>query len=110
MRNRPKTVRDYIDEQVDLRIKSVYDENGELKNVSRIIVESEARGLAEGIAEGKAEGKAEGIAEGEAKGKQELIITFLASRSLPLSEISRITGMPVEQLRALAKQNNIDLE
>lgn len=59
-------------------------------------------GVAKGKADGKAEGLAEGLAEGELKGKIEMATGMILER-MPLSVISRISGLSEEFLASLPK-------
>ena len=66
--------------------------------------EGEAEGIAKGKAEGKAEGIAEGIADGIAKGERAkaLAIAYeLLADGLSLERVAALTGLSIEELRAL---------
>lgn len=66
--------------------------------------EGRAEGIAEGRAEGIAEGRAEGIAEGRAEGEQTKAIEIarrMKSQGISDSEISSLTGLKLEEVKAL---------
>ena len=63
--------------------------------------------FAEGIAKGKAEGIAEGIAKGKAEGIAEGIVIIalnMLQENEPLDKISRLTGLSIEAISNLKKQ------
>ena len=70
--------------------------------------EAIAEGLAEGRAEGLAEGRAEGLAEGRAEGRAEglteatmQIAKNMRSMELDVEVISKVTGLPVDEIEKL---------
>ena len=63
-----------------------------------------AEGRAEGIAEGRAEGREKGLAEGRAEGEQTKAIEIarrMKSQGMSDSEISSLTGLKLEEVKAL---------
>ena len=62
--------------------------------------DAENRGKAEGKVEGKAEGKAEGLEEGEKNARIEMTLKLHAISS-PLSFIAEVTGLSVEEIKAI---------
>jgi predicted transposase/invertase (TIGR01784 family) len=54
-----------------------------------------------GIAKGKTEGRAEGIAEGKAEEKLS-IARGLIKLNLPLADISKVTGLSIEEINAIS--------
>lgn len=61
--------------------------------------------LQEGEEKGRAEGKAEGKAEGRTETLQQVAINLL-STGMALEDISRVTGLSVEELRVLQRQQS----
>lgn len=61
--------------------------------------------LQEGEERGKAQGRAEGKAEGKAETLQQVAINLL-STNMALEDISRVTGLTVEQLRVLQREQS----
>ncbi|MBR1442522.1 MAG: hypothetical protein IJ583_03195 [Firmicutes bacterium] len=72
-----------------------------------------AEGLAAGKAEGLAAGKAEGLAAGKAEGKRENAISvalkMLRKNKYDLNEIADCSGLSLEEVSALSKENNMQL-
>ncbi|EJW93363.1 hypothetical protein EVA_18529 [gut metagenome] len=54
--------------------------------------------------EAAAEAEAKGRAEGRAEGKAELILKILARGHVSMEEIAEMTGLPLEEVRELAKK------
>jgi predicted transposase/invertase (TIGR01784 family) len=69
--------------------------------LTNVLNSAEKRGIAKGIAEGKAEGRAEGIAEGKAEEKLS-IARGLIKLNLPLADISKVTGLSIEEINAIS--------
>ena len=67
------------------------------------------QGFAEGVAEGEARGEARGEAKGEAKEKANIAKAMLA-RDYHTDEISRITGLPEEEIQKLSQSPEIQTE
>ena len=68
------------------------------------LAQGKAEGLAQGKAEGIAQGKAEGIAQGKAEGVKEAqkeIARKLINIGMPVEDISKSTGLSVEEVHSL---------
>ena len=76
--------------------------------LSEMIQENREEGFKEGRAEGKAEGRAEGIAQGLSQGRIETAKNFLKNKIDP-SLVAKCTGLPLEQVLALQKENCVTL-
>ncbi len=72
------------------------------ETVKEWVQEWKAQGLAEGRAEGRAEGLAEGLAKVLAKSRE--IARLLLQRGDPPEEVARITGLSLEEVRAIAQR------
>ncbi|MNK14537.1 flagellar assembly protein H [compost metagenome] len=82
--------------------------SGEALGHAKGLAEGKAKGLAEGKAKGLAEGKAKGLAEGKAKGlaegeRKKALETAKAFKEmgLPIADIAKGTGLPVEEVEKL---------
>ena len=82
----------------------MYDERrrkSEMDTARRIGFETgHKEGLELGHAEGHAEGLAEGLAEGRAETLSEIARKMLAS-GMPVEQITRLTGLSVEDINAM---------
>ena len=76
--------------------------------LSEMIQENREEGFKEGRAEGKAEGIAQGLFQGEQKKAIETAKNFLKNKIDP-SLVAKCTGLPLEQVLVLQKENCVTL-
>ncbi len=46
----------------------------------------------------------EGLVKGEAEGKHQVVVNMLRKGTVPLEEVARFTGVPVEEVRQIARE------
>ena len=108
--SRQKSDSDLTDRLAELvdSLKISPTERKDYMTLSEMIQENREEGFKEGRAEGKAEGIAQGLFQGEQKKAIETAKNFLKNKIDP-SLVAKCTGLPLEQVLALQKENCVTL-
>jgi predicted transposase/invertase (TIGR01784 family) len=103
---RAMTVEDVFVKNEEERRLYELREKGRLR-FENAIYTAEHRGIQEGLQKGIQEGLQKGIQEGKQEERQAIVCSMLA-RDMPLSLISEISGLSVEEIEALRKTQGSD--
>ena len=108
--SRQKSDSDLTDRLAELvdSLKISPTERKDYMTLSEMIQENREEGFKEGRAEGKAEGIAQGLFQGEQKKAIETAKNFLKNKIDP-SLVAKCTGLPLEQVLVLQKENCVTL-